>query len=155
MVAAKLGWDVVDTDELVERGAAMTVADLFTAQGEEGFRRAESDAIARLGHIPGPLIVSVGGGAVLRAENREAMRALGIVVWLRCPATLAARIGRGEGRPLLLAACGGGPAEVLERLAMERHDLYQQVADLVIDVDDMPSGRVADLVLAGLEGQRR
>jgi shikimate kinase len=154
LVAAQLGWAKADTDEMVERVEGMTVAALFKCRGEEAFRDSESGAIKQVGQVPGPVAVSVGGGAVLRAENRASMRALGTVVWLRArPRTLAARVGRGDGRPLLAAAPGGGPAAVLEKIMAERAHLYEEVADVVIDVDDLSPAQVARLVVAELEGR--
>jgi shikimate kinase len=157
LVATRLGCDAVDTDDLVERSSGMTVADMFAALGEDSFRAAEAGAIRELGHGAGALVVSVGGGAVLKGENREAMRALGTVVWLRAqPGTLAARVGRGQGRPLLAGDSEHrGTAAVLAGLASERHALYEQVADIIIDVDHLSPAQVARLVMAELERRRR
>jgi shikimate kinase len=158
LVAAQLGCNFADTDELVERSEATTVARLFRDRGEQVFRAAESDVIRQLGQVPGPAVVSVGGGAVLREDNRELMRELGTVIWLRArPGTLAARLGRGEGRPLLAAgvAAEGGPAAALETLLAERRQLYEQVADVVIDVDDLSPHQVMRRVVAELEGRGR
>lgn len=152
LLAERLGCLTVDTDELVERRTATTVAEMFAGEGEAAFRAAESQAIMELGNIVGPLVVSVGGGAVLSGANREALRSLGTVVWLRAqPATLARRVGSGEGRPLLERA-GRRPAEVLAQLAGERQAYYQEVADLVVDVDGLSSGEVVSHVLAALAG---
>ena len=113
------------------------------SEGEDAFRAAESQAISELGAVVGPLVASVGGGAVLIAANRAALRSIGTVVWLRAqPATLARRVGRGAGRPLLRRA-GLGPLEVLAQIAEERQAFYQDVADLVVDVDGLSSRQVA------------
>jgi len=159
-VAAQLGWAVADTDDVVEHGAGMTVARIFADQGEEAFREAESGAIGHLALAAGPLVVSVGGGAVLRPENRVAMAQRGTVVWLRArPGTLAARVGRGEKRPLLARAGSGagsgrgggrGLVQVLARLSAERQPLYEEVADVVVDVDGLTVAQVARLVVAQL-----
>jgi shikimate kinase len=83
LLAARLGWPSVDTDAMVESGAGATVAEVFDRYGEAAFRAAEAQAIAELEQVEAPLIVSVGGGAVLNEANRSAMRAAGTVVWLR------------------------------------------------------------------------
>jgi shikimate kinase len=157
LVATRLGCCAVDTDDLVERDAGMTVAEMFVALGEDAFRTAEAGAIKELGHRAGPLVVSVGGGAVLKDENRDAMRALGSVVWLRAqPGTLAARVGRGHGRPLLSGTADhGGTAAALARMAAERHTLYEEVADVVIDVDGLSPTHVARLVVGELDRWQR
>jgi shikimate kinase len=93
----------------------------------------------------------VAGGVVLDADNRDLLRRSGVVVWLRAdPATLAVRVGAGEGRPLL----GDDPAAALAALEEVRRPLYRQVADAVIDVDSLTPDQVVDRVLAvpGLPG---
>jgi shikimate kinase len=157
LVASRAGWPAWDTDELVERATGISVAEVFASSGEAEFRRQESAAVAYLGEIPGPYVVSVGGGAVLSRENREALGKLGTVVWLRArPDTLSARVGAGEGRPLL-AGHGdreGRQAEVEARIAElvnERGELYREVADLVVDVDELSPEEVADFVCGALK----
>lgn len=153
-VASELGCTALDTDEMVERGASRTVAEIFTSQGEQAFRALESEAIRQVAKMPGDLVVSVGGGAVLRAENRAALRGTGTVVWLRAgPATLAARVGSGAGRPLLQSEAG--PREALARLSAERRLFYEEVADAVVDVDGLSVDEVAARVLAELRRQER
>jgi shikimate kinase len=155
LLATQLGWDVVDTDEIVEQQVGVTVAEMFDAEGEGAFREAESEAISALSSRARPFVASLGGGAVVRPQNRAAARRLGTVVWLRArPETLAARVGNGEGRPLLAARAGGaGPYERLARLAAERGPLYEQVADVVVDVDELSAAEVATQVRRVLEGR--
>jgi shikimate kinase len=153
-LARRLGWRSVDTDQLVQKDAGMTVAALFATEGEEAFRDAESATIASLGASSGPLVVSVGGGAVVRPGNRDAMKRLGTVVWLRAePASLAARVGSGEGRPVL----GGGALDAdetagrLADLAEQRRPFYEQVADLVVDTDELSPDEVAGQIVRELK----
>src|SRR6266508_2437029 len=85
LVARALGREFVDTDALIQRQARMDVNEIFQREGEEGFRRRE---IA----IPGR-VIAVGGGAVLSAENRTALKQAGLLVYLPAtPETLAARL---------------------------------------------------------------
>lgn len=142
--AKRLGRRHVDLDHAVERSAGATIPELFAAEGEEGFRRREHDElVARLASEE-PLVLSTGGGAVLREDNRAAMRAGGFVVWLRAtPATLLARVGDGSGRPLL----AGDPLGNLTRLAEERSGAYEAAAHAVIDVDRRSFDAVTDAVV--------
>ncbi len=143
LLADAFGCAALDTDDMVERRAGRTVAEMFADEGEDAFRAAESQAITELGAVLGPLVASVGGGAVLSAANRAVLHSIGTVVWLRAqPATLARRVGRGAGRPLLRRG-GLGPLEVLAQIAEERQAYYQQVADVVVDVDGLSSRHVA------------
>jgi shikimate kinase len=96
-------------------------------------------------------VISVGGGAVLDPAHRTALRAAGPVIWLRArPATLARRVGRSADRPLLAAARADGPAAALARIDGERRALYEEVASVVIDVDDLTPGAVAERVVQAL-----
>jgi shikimate kinase len=149
-LAQWLGWSLVDTDTVVEQRAGTTVAEIFGAEGEDAFRAAESKAIAELREMEPPVVVSVGGGAVLSEVNRQGLRAAGTVVWLRAkPATLAARVGRGTGRPVLVSS-GLEPRQALEKLVSERGPHYEEVADLTVDVDDISSEEAARLVMEAL-----
>jgi shikimate kinase len=149
LLGGMLGLGAVDTDQLVEGRAGRTVAEIFEEVGEAGFRVAEARAISEVGEMAGPLVVSVGGGAVLAPTNRAAMRALGTVVWLRArPATLAARLRAGRDRPLLSTSPGNPSGattahDILVRLGTERRPLYEEVADIVVDVDDLSAPEVA------------
>jgi shikimate kinase len=144
--AARLERPFVDTDELVESVAGMSVAELFESQGEEPFRALERTAVADVAASPEPIVIACGGGAVLDAENRRALRATGLVVWLRAsPEVLSGRVDRQpDARPLLR---GAPPAATLERLAVLRADAYEAAAHVVVDTDDRSEDAVADAVL--------
>ncbi len=147
LVARRLGWGYRDSDADVESETGLTVPDLFARDGEAAFRRAEADVLAAACAEGAPSVVSVAGGAVLSADNRRLIAASGTVVWLRArPETLAARVGDGAGRPLL----GDDPADALVRLNAARAPFYAEIADLVIDVDDLPPGEVARRILAAV-----
>jgi shikimate kinase len=147
LLADRLGCPYLDSDVEVEAVTGHTVAEIFAQDGEAAFRVAEADALHAALSGPAPVVVSVAGGAVLDPANRELLRRSGTVVWLRAsPATLAARVGDGAGRPLL----AGDPAAALVRLEAERCPLYAEVADVVIDVDGVPPAEVADQVLAAV-----
>jgi shikimate kinase len=143
-LAAILGWRYVDSDAQVEDATGRTVPEIFAADGEQAFRRHESAALRAALGDPEPSVVSVAGGAVLDPANRAMLRAGGTVVWLRARVdTLAERVGDGAGRPLL----GGDPAAALTHLSLEREPLYVEVADAIVDVDDLSPADVVDEVL--------
>ena len=86
---------------------------------------------------------------MLNPDNRRHIAASGTVVWLRArPQTLAARVGDGAGRPLL----DDDPAAALVDLNAVRAPLYAEVADIVIDVDDLSPAEVAERILADSRG---
>jgi len=146
LVAEKLGWDYLDSDVEVEKKTGLTVPALFARDGEVAFRDAEAEVLRAACTRAEPVVVSVAGGAVLRPENRDLLRACGRVIWLRArPATLAARVGDGVGRPLL----DGDPAAALRALDAVRRPLYAEVADETIDVDELSPDEVAALIIQG------
>jgi shikimate kinase len=147
LVAQRLGWGYRDSDADVEAVTGLTVPELFRRDGEAAFRQAEADVLAAACADPAPSVISVAGGAVLRPDNRRLIAASGTVVWLRArPETLAARVGDGAGRPLL----DDDPADAMVHLNAVRAPLYAEVADLVIDVDELPVADVAGRILAAV-----
>lgn len=145
LVASRLGWDYRDSDADVEALTGLTVPALFARDGEAAFRHAEAQVLATACDKDTPTVLSVAGGAVLSPENRKLIKASGTVVWLRArPQRLAERVGAGIGRPLL----GDDPAEAMVRLTKERAPFYEELADEVIDVDELSPDDVADRVIA-------
>jgi shikimate kinase len=144
LVAEKLGWGYLDSDVEVEKKTGLTVPALFARDGEVAFRDAEAEVLRAACTRTDPVVVSVAGGAVLRPENRDLLRTCGRVIWLRArPATLAARVGDGAGRPLL----DGDPAAALRALDAVRRPLYTEVADETIDVDNLNPDEVAAQII--------
>jgi len=147
IVAERLGCPYVDSDAEVAADTGRSAPEILATDGEATLRAAESAALREAVSRPDPVVVSVAGGAVLDARNRALIRDSGTVVWLRAaPATLAKRVGDGAGRPLL----GKDPAAALIRLGEVRRPLYAEVADVVVDVDDLTPAEAATQVLAAL-----
>jgi shikimate kinase len=132
--ARRLGRPLVDTDELVVAGVGRSIAEVFADEGEAAFRAYERRAVADACASPELVVIACGGGVVLDPANRQVLRDRCCVVWLRAPAaTLAARVGGGQGRPLL---AGSVPPEVtLSRLADLREPAYEAAAHVVLDTD--------------------
>jgi shikimate kinase len=145
LVSQRLGWPYIDSDEWVQRHTGKTVPEIFATDGEAAFRAQETAALEEAATSDGPLVVGVAGGAVLKPENRALIRNAGLVVWLRAdPLTLAKRVGSGRGRPLL----GDDPEAAMKRLYPERRPLYEDLADVVVDVDELAPNDVADRIIA-------
>ena len=150
LVASRLGWRFVDLDEEVAGASGRSVTALFAEEGEAVFRQLEATCLAASldAGAGGPAVIAAGGGVVGEAENRSLLREAATVVWLRAtPATLEARVGDGGGRPLLAGAEGAdGRLGALRDLAARRAPLYQDVADVTVDVDGLSAEEVADRV---------
>jgi shikimate kinase len=152
LAATRLGWHWVDTDDEVEAAAGTTVADIFARLGEPHFRQEETRAIDAVLRRSEPLVISVGGGAVLDPGNRQRLRGAGTVVWLRArPDTLVERVGHGADRPLLTGDGSADRSEILRRIDLERRPLYDEVAHRVVDVDGLDAPTVAEHVLDRVE----
>jgi shikimate kinase len=147
-LARRHGWTYLDSDEEVQRRTGHTVPELFAAHGESGFRSHEAAALADAVSRPGPLVVSVAGGAVLEPANRELLKDGGLVVWLKAsPTVITKRVGDGRTRPLL----GADPGAAVERLLPVREPLYREVADAEIEVDGVPVEAICDRIDALLD----
>ncbi len=132
ILAEKLERPFVDNDAFVVEREGKSIASIFADHGETYFRQCEHDAIIELLARTEPSVVSLGGGAVVRPDNRDHLRAGAFVVWLRAdPLTLLSRLGDTSTRPLLAA----DPAGSLVRLDDERRELYAQTAHYALEVD--------------------
>ena len=150
-LASRLGHDWIDCDVEIERHAGKSIAAIFLAAGESGFRELETERIAEITDRE-RLVLAVGGGAVLREPNRERLKAFGRVVWLTAaPATILARIS-GDAtsearRPNLTNV--GGLTEIKQVLA-QRTAIYKRCADLTVDTEGKTPDEVADEIITRL-----
>lgn len=117
----------VDMDTYLERREGKKVNDIFAEVGEEGFRLVETDVLRELAGKE-PLLVSCGGGVVLKPQNRAILREAGFVVYLKVTADeAAARISDKSTRPLFQ------DLEAARQRCEERLPLYDEVADVTVD----------------------
>lgn len=128
-LAQRLGRAFVDTDALVEADAGGTVASVFAAEGEAGFRARERAAVERACAMP-DAVIAIGGGALLDADNRSRLLASGAVVCLTAaPEEILRRVGNANSRPLLR----GVPDRLarIRELVAERSPVYAQATHTV------------------------
>jgi len=136
----------VDADTEIETAAHMTIPEIFSRHGEPYFRAGEARVISRLLE-GGPQVLATGGGAFMRDETREAIRAKGISVWLKADYdVLARRIKRRNDRPLLKT---DDPAATLKALMAERYPVYAQ-ADITVLSRDVPHETIVGEILSAL-----
>lgn len=148
ILAAKLHWNFIDTDEVIETEAACSIKSIFETEGEAGFRDREQRAVASAAAKAQPTVIGLGGGAILREANQSVIRHGGRCVWLkgtaeslydriRSDASSAAR------RPDLSSR--GGYDEVVEMLAT-REPIYAQLAQKTVMTDGLnPDEIVAEI----------
>lgn len=141
---------VEDTDKLVEKRAGMTINEIFSAQGEAGFRKLETECLRELETEPGNRIIATGGGLPMREENWLLLKKLGCVVYLKItPEGVMERLKGDHSRPLL---AGEDPKGKIRSLMTEREPVYAAAADLVVEVDGKDMDQVVTELLAGLAG---
>ena len=129
-LAKRLDLVFVDTDREVEARTGVSIPTVFDIEGEDGFRRRESEVL-KLVAGKTRQVIATGGGAVLRPENRECMRAGGFVVYLNVPPNILwERTRHDRNRPLLQV---DDPQLRLRELYAIRDPLYREVADYIVD----------------------
>jgi len=146
----QLGVGVYDSDAVIQDEAGMTIPEIFSREGEGGFRAREREAIESLARRGG--VVALGGGAMAQPGAPERLRASGVVVYLRARAeTLARRVGSGASRPLLAGLDEVGRLAKLRELIAQREPSYMQ-AHHVVDADTGHPRRIAREIVARLGG---
>lgn len=129
----RLKQPLVDTDKWIEKEQGRTITEIFARDGEEAFRRMETGALYSLLQTGGGQIIATGGGLPMREENRALLKKLGTVVFLRIrPETVCRRLKGDNTRPLLQKE---DPREEIRRLLAVRNPLYEEAADVTVDVD--------------------
>ncbi len=125
-LAKRLNLVFRDSDEAVEKTAKTSVREIFENQGEDIFRKLESEALVDLCDTKSSIVLAVAGGAIISQSNRDLLQKNAqCIVWLDAPTpTLISRTGRGKHRPLL----DGDPVGSLNKMRLDREPLYQQLA---------------------------
>jgi shikimate kinase len=146
-LAARLNIPFVDADTEIETAAQMTIADIFARQGEDYFRNGEARVIARL-LDGGPQVLASGGGAVMNADTRAAIKAKGVSIWLTADVdVLMRRINkRRHERPMLQAE---DPVARLRELMVEREPVYA-LSDLTVQSREAPHEAIVTEIVAVL-----
>jgi 3-dehydroquinate synthase len=152
LLAKHFGWKLADADQIVEKRAGKRILDIFRDDGEDAFRDLEAEAI-REACGEDKLVVSTGGGAILRAENRRALAEAGFVVCLEArPETIFERLtARGDAKPLdrpLLAT--ENPLARIKELKNARQHLYA-LCDWAVHTDGLSSEEVAAEIVRAYE----
>ncbi len=145
-LAFRLHWDFLDTDAMIEKRQGRSIPEIFSQDGEEGFRRLEQETAALLGRRR-RTVVSTGGGFLTREETVRALRENGgfeAVVFLDCSfETCYGRI-KDSDRPLVRA----NDREGLKQIFLARQALYRRAADVVVSNEELVSQTVESILRA-------
>jgi shikimate kinase len=150
-LAKRLGYDFIDTDQLIEQQGGMTIAQMFERLGEAAFRERERRVIAEL--LPAkPTVIATGGGTFVDEENRHRLKHLGVVVCLVTSLeTILDRVGRNDARPL----AQGDARRRLTELYELRKPAYGK-ADVLVETEgltvDQAASRVSAMIAPHLKG---
>jgi shikimate kinase len=151
-IAARLNLPFVDADVEIEAAhAGLTIPEIFARYGEPYFRDGEVRVIARLLE-GGPSVLATGGGAFMREETQQRIRAKAVSMWLRAdPDVIMRRVKRRSDRPLLQT---DDPAATIQRLVDERYPIYAK-ADITVLSRDVPHERIVEECLQMLGAHLR
>jgi shikimate kinase len=129
-----LSYPLIDTDHAIVKKAGKPIPKIFAEDGEEAFRKMETDLLEELLEEEGN-IIATGGGIIGSERNREILRQLGYVVWLAAsPKEILARTSRNSNRPLLN---NEDPSGTIMRLLEKRTPLYMAASHLNIETDQL------------------
>jgi len=157
ILARRLAWDYIDSDEVLVARAGKPIAAIFESEGEAQFRKLEREVIADLSRDtprcplsgnPRPAVIATGGGVLMDDANYRALNRAGVIICLSArPEVIARRVGRSRmRRPKLLE--GGKPlGERIAELMEQRKEAYLR-AEAIVDTSDLSVERAADKVLA-------
>ena len=138
---------LVDTDDIVASKFGISISEIFSKYGEQGFREAETQALRELAPTKQTIIVT-GGGIVLREKNADFLKKLGVIVWLDGnEQTLFERASRARTRPLLQ---GENPRELFAQMLRVRLPRYAKIGDICIDTSVLTDEEVAVAILSKL-----
>lgn len=144
-----LNMKLVDVDTEIEKYRQMTINEIFKQFGELRFREMETEMIRKLSERK-DVIISTGGGAVLRQENLDVLRKQGIIVCLMAmPETILKRTSHGSHRPLLQVE---DPFEKIKELLDFRRPFYEK-ADIMIDTDGKTPRQIAEEIIEKIKNR--
>lgn len=146
-LARRLQLPFTDADQVLERRIGCPIREFFEREGEEAFRDLEEQLLDELTREPG--VLSTGGGAVLRAVNRQRLHERGKVVYLKStPEELMRRLRHDTQRPLLQV---NDPLQRLRDLQATRDPLYKETAHFVIDIGRPSVATLVNMIVMQLE----
>lgn len=126
LAAGILEASFIDLDAEIEKRESMPIGEIFNLHGEEYFRDLETEALRDISEKSG-LVVSTGGGIILRDENIEIMHQTGKIIWIERPVDLILTCVDASVRPLIASN-----PEKLNQIYAQRRPLYGKYADAVV-----------------------
>jgi shikimate kinase len=145
-----LDMKLIDVDTEIEKSQKMAINEIFRQFGEPWFREIETEMIKKVSGNKN-IIISAGGGAVLKKENMDTLKENGVIVCLTAtPETILKRTSNNRGRPLLLVE---NPLERIKELLNFRKPFYEK-ADVMIDTEGKTPLQIAEEIMEKVKGKR-
>jgi shikimate kinase len=158
LLARRLGFQFLDTDQLIVDRTGMQISAIFAKYGEAEFRNMETTALASVCHLR-RCVLATGGGAPMREKNRMLMREMGFVVGLTASEdVIYERVSRNNKRPLLQTE---NPRRTMLKLLDSRRDAYVAAAQFTLDTTRLTHAQAVEQIVAearrafGWTGQRK
>lgn len=146
---SKYSMEILDMDAQIEKDENMAIPDIFATKGEAFFRDLETNLVKKLQTMDN-VVVSCGGGAVLRDKNVVEMKKSGKIILLKAtPETILERVKHSHNRPLLE---GNKNVSYIKELMSKREDKYNAAADFIVSVDDRSVNDIADEIVKKVFG---
>ena len=145
IIAARLGWEFMDTDKSIEERHGLPLQALIEKVGEASFRRLEEETILRL-EVSGPAVISTGGSVVYSDPAMRHLAAISTVVFLDAPLEALRRHIQSEAPRGIVGLTAGG----LEELFQERLPLYRRYAGLTVSFGPESPEAAASKILSEL-----
>jgi shikimate dehydrogenase len=149
LISDKLELELIDTDEAIEEAEGRKISEIFEQDGEEAFRDMETELMEMvISEHMRETVISLGGGLPVREKNRELLKKVGKVVYLRtAPETVYDRLKGDDTRPLLKSE---DPLARIKELQDKRGKIYEEVADIIVDTDGKTPEEVANEIIAAI-----
>ena len=142
------GAEQMEMDQEIVEEQGMAITDIFANYGEEYFRNLETELIRSMKDRE-PMVVSCGGGAVLREENVELMKSCGKIVLLTAtPESIFDHVKHSTDRPVLN---GNMNVEYIAELMEKRRAKYEAAADLTISTEMKNAREICEEILEKIE----
>ena len=147
-LASKLNQDFFDTDHEIINKTGVSIDHIFDIEGEEGFRRRESEVLESLCDMNN-IVIATGGGVVLLPQNRLVLKNAGVVVYLSSSVEqLLRRTAKLKTRPLLENS--SDRQKTITEIVNARDKYYREVATIVIDTTGKILNEVIDTIMNDL-----
>ena len=147
LLATKLNRELKDIDRVIEQEQKKSIIEIFTDDGEEAFRKLESETIEKFSNMS-DLIISTGGGALEKANNLSNLQKNGIIIYLKADIEeLYKRVKNETQRPLLKEQ---DPLEVIKKLIKKREKFYL-MANITIITDNKSPEKITEEIIKAIK----